>query len=78
MVSTNSPLANVQGRYDVIVIGSGLAGMTGAHSLARLGHKVLLLEHHSQLGGLATFFKRPGGHTFDVSLHGFHVRGFCL
>ena len=71
MVSTNSPLANVQGRYDVIVIGSGLAGMTGAHSLARLGHKVLLLEHHSQLGGLATFFKRPGGHTFDVSLHGF-------
>ncbi|MDR2430195.1 MAG: FAD-dependent oxidoreductase [Puniceicoccales bacterium] len=70
-MASNTSLANIQGRYDVIVIGGGLAGMTGAHALARLGHKVLLLEHHSRLGGLATFFKRPGGHTFDVSLHGF-------
>src|SRR5690606_26739690 len=23
------------------------------------------------LGGLATYFKRKGGHTFDISLHGF-------
>ncbi|MDR2512275.1 MAG: FAD-dependent oxidoreductase [Puniceicoccales bacterium] len=64
-------LDNIQGCYDVVVIGSGLAGMTGANCLARLGHRVLLLEHHFQLGGLATSFKRPGGHTFDVSLHGF-------
>jgi phytoene dehydrogenase-like protein len=32
---------------------------------------VLLLEQHYKLGGLATWFKRPGGHIFDISLHGF-------
>lgn len=57
--------------YDAIVVGSGLAGMTGANCLAKAGLSVLLLEHHFQLGGLATYFKRPGGHTFDISLHGF-------
>ncbi len=57
-------------RYDVVVIGSGLGGLTCANRLARAGHSVLLLEHHFQLGGLATWFKR-GGHIFDVSLHGF-------
>lgn len=59
--------------YDAVVIGSGLAGLTGANYLAKAGHSVLLLEHHYQLGGLATFFKRPGGHIFDISLHGFPV-----
>lgn len=66
-----SLLDGIQGHYDVVVIGSGLAGLTGANCLAKLGHRVLLLEHHYQLGGLATYFKRPGGHIFDVSLHGF-------
>ena len=57
--------------YDVVVIGSGLAGMTSANVLGRAGHRVLLLEQHYKLGGLATWFLRPGGHTFDISLHGF-------
>ena len=56
--------------YDVIVIGSGLGGLTTAKRLAYCGHKVLLLEFHHQLGGLATWFKRKG-HIFDISLHGF-------
>jgi hypothetical protein len=34
---------------------------------------VLLLEQHYQLGGMATWFKRRGGHIFDISLHGFPV-----
>ena len=38
---------------------------------ARAGRSVLLLEQHYKLGGLATWFKRPGGHIFDISLHGF-------
>ena len=61
-------------RYDVIVIGSGLAGMTAANVLARSGRRVLLLERHYKLGGLATWFRRGAGeHIFDVSLHGFPV-----
>jgi phytoene dehydrogenase-like protein len=59
--------------YDVVVIGSGLAGLTGANVLAKAGYSVLLLEHHYQLGGMATWFKRRGGHIFDISLHGFPV-----
>ena len=64
-------LKGVRDSYDVIVVGSGLAGMTAANILARAGHSVLLLEHHYQLGGMATWFKRRGGHIFDISLHGF-------
>ena len=66
-------LKGVSGEYDVTVIGSGLAGLTVANALARSGHRVLLLEQHYKLGGMATWFKRPGGHIFDVSLHGFPV-----
>src|SRR5437773_1092866 len=57
--------------YDCVVIGSGLAGMTAANTLAQSGYSVLLLEQHYKLGGMATWFKRPGGHIFDISLHGF-------
>jgi phytoene dehydrogenase-like protein len=64
-------LSGVRDHYDVIVIGSGLAGLTAANTLARAGRSVLLLEQHYKLGGLATWFKRPGGHIFDISLHGF-------
>lgn len=64
-------LAGAKPKYDVIVIGSGLAGMTAANILARAGRSVLLVEQHYKLGGMATWFKRPGGHIFDISLHGF-------
>jgi len=60
----------IRDSYDVVVVGSGLGGLTCANRLATAGHSVLLLEHHTQLGGLATWFKRRG-HIFDVSLHGF-------
>ncbi len=64
-------LKDARPEYDVVVIGSGLAGLTTANILARQGYQVLLLEHHYQLGGMATWFKRSRGHIFDISLHGF-------
>jgi phytoene dehydrogenase-like protein len=64
-------LEGVRDSYDCIVIGSGLAGLTAANTLPRAGQSVLLLEQHYKLGGMATWFKRPKGHIFDISLHGF-------
>ncbi|MFQ6088806.1 MAG: phytoene desaturase family protein [Candidatus Methanofastidiosia archaeon] len=54
--------------WDVIVIGSGISGMTTAVGLANEGKKVLILEQHYIPGGYATCFKRKG-FTFEVSLH---------
>lgn len=60
--------------YDIVIVGSGLAGMTAANIMGRHGHSVLLLEAHNKLGGFATWFFRDNrNHVFDISLHGFPV-----
>ena len=68
---TSDPLEGAKDHYDVVVIGSGLGGLTAANILARNVHSVAVLEQHYNYGGLATWFKRKGGHVFDISLHGF-------
>jgi phytoene dehydrogenase-like protein len=71
LLKVNDPITK---NYDVIIIGSGLAGMTAANILGRDGHHVLLLESHNKLGGFATWFYREDRkHVFDISLHGFPV-----
>ena len=57
------------GTYDAVVIGAGLGGLSAAAAFARQGYKVVVLEQHGVPGGYASSFKRPGGFTFDVSLH---------
>ena len=49
----------------IIVVGGGIAGLTGAALLSKEGYQVTLVEAHSQLGGCAGTFKR-GSYTFDV------------
>ncbi|MCH9033358.1 MAG: NAD(P)/FAD-dependent oxidoreductase [Planctomycetes bacterium] len=70
---TADRLHDIKDHYDVIVVGAGLAGLTAANYLAKCDRSVLLLEQHYNFGGLATWFRRKGGHIFDVSLHGFPV-----
>jgi len=55
-------------KYDIIIIGGGLGGLTSGAKLAREGRKVLLIEQHSKPGGCATTFNR-GEYTFEVGLH---------
>ncbi|NIO16391.1 MAG: NAD(P)-binding protein, partial [Deltaproteobacteria bacterium] len=54
--------------YDVIVIGSGLGGLTAGALLAKRGLKVLLLEQHYHPGGCAVTFRRKD-FTVEVGLH---------
>ena len=44
-------------KYDVIVIGAGLGGLTAGAKLSGEGKKVLVLEQHDRPGGCATTFK---------------------
>ena len=51
--------------YDVIIIGSGIGGLTCGAFLAKHGKKVLILEHHHKPGGAVTSFSRQG-FLFDI------------
>ena len=55
-------------KYNTIIIGGGLAGLTAGATLAKFGKKVLLLEQHYKPGGCATTFKR-GDFIVEVGLH---------
>lgn len=54
--------------FDVIVIGSGMGGMTTATALSRMDHRVLMLEQAQAIGGLTHSFTRDG-FSWDVGLH---------
>lgn len=56
--------------YDVIVIGTGIGGLTCGAFLAQRGYKVLLLEKNSFIGGCCSSFRR-NGFLFDSCVHWF-------
>ncbi len=54
--------------YDTIIIGAGMSGLAAGIRLAYFQRRVCILERHSAIGGLNSFFGRRG-RTFDVGLH---------
>jgi all-trans-retinol 13,14-reductase len=55
-------------QFDVIIIGSGISGMTAGIILAKEKEKVLVLEQHHISGGLTQTFQRSGL-VFPTGVH---------
>ena len=54
--------------YDVVIVGSGLAGLVSAIILAKEGKRVCVLEKNNQYGGnLQTFVRNKT--IFDTGVH---------
>ena len=55
-------------RYDAVIIGAGLGGLTTGAILARAGRKVLVIERSNSVGGAASSYK-VGDLFVEGSLH---------
>lgn len=65
-------------KYDVIIIGAGLSGLSAASLLAKSGLRVAVMEQADAPGGSCGIFKREGA-VFDqgsAMLYGFGEHGF--
>jgi phytoene dehydrogenase-like protein len=54
--------------YDTIIIGAGMSGLAAGIRLAYYDQRVCILERHTMIGGLNSFY-RIAGRNFDVGLH---------
>jgi phytoene dehydrogenase-like protein len=54
--------------YDTIIIGAGLSGLAAGIRLAHFDKRVCILERHTMIGGLNSFY-RLAGRNYDVGLH---------
>ena len=54
--------------YDTIIIGAGMSGLAAGIRLAYYDQRVCILERHSVVGGLSSFYGRRG-RNYDVGLH---------
>jgi len=65
-----------RGRYDVIVVGSGIGGLSAAALLSKQGKRVLVVEQHDKPGGFCTSWERSVKHdnrnlsfVFEAGVH---------
>lgn len=56
-------------RYDAIIVGGGIAGLTSAAFLSKNGYKIMLCEKEDHVGGLVSSFEYDG-FLFDAGVRG--------
>jgi phytoene dehydrogenase-like protein len=61
-------------KYDAIIVGGGIAGLTSASFLCKSGYSVLLCEKEDRLGGLIGSFDHKG-FTFDTGIRAMENSG---
>ena len=67
-IGTRYRASRVADHYDVIVVGSGMGGLTSAALLSQMGKKVLVLEQHYTAGGFTHAYD-SNGYEWDVGVH---------
>ncbi|MEW4489783.1 NAD(P)/FAD-dependent oxidoreductase [Thalassoglobus sp. JC818] len=55
-------------KYDTLIIGAGMSGLAAGIRLAYYDKSVCILERHTTIGGLNSFY-RLRGRNYDVGLH---------
>jgi all-trans-retinol 13,14-reductase len=58
----------LQDTQDILIIGSGISGLTAGAILSRMNRKVTILEQHYVPGGATHIFRRKG-HEWNTGLH---------
>lgn len=58
----------MQNKYDVLIIGAGVSGLTLGAILAKLGQKCCIVEKEPQAGGYLAGYQRKG-FNFDSAIH---------
>jgi oxygen-dependent protoporphyrinogen oxidase len=56
-------------RYDLIVTGGGISGLSLAHYASRAGMKTLLLEKAAEAGGCLRTMRQPDGYWLELGAH---------
>ena len=64
-------------KYDFIVLGAGLAGLSFAKRISENGYSVLLLEKETEVGGLSRTINHDGFYL-DFCAHRFHTNNKAL
>jgi all-trans-retinol 13,14-reductase len=67
VVTSNPTKIKEQNEFDVIIIGSGIGGLSCGALLAKENYKVLALEQHTQVGGYCSSYNR-NGFIFNVGV----------
>ncbi|HBY65757.1 MAG TPA: NAD(P)/FAD-dependent oxidoreductase, partial [Acholeplasmataceae bacterium] len=61
-------------RYDAVIVGSGISGLTAASYLCKYGYKPILLEQQETIGGLINSFDFKG-FLFDGGIRSIESSG---